>query len=44
MADQAKLASEWFDAAESDYKYAQIGLKEDVAATLVSEKIRSLTQ
>ena len=28
MVDKAKLAHEWFDTAESDYLYAQIGLKE----------------
>jgi len=28
MADQKKLAKEWFDAAASDYQYAKIGLKE----------------
>lgn len=28
MANRIKLAREWFDAANSDYLYAQIGLKE----------------
>lgn len=28
--DNKKLANEWFESAESDYKYAEVGLREDI--------------